>query len=520
MTPPSAHVEALDPLCFPLHGSRLIEASAGTGKTFTIAALYVRLVLGHGEEYAYTRALTPPGILVVTFTEAATQELRDRIRTRLTEAARAFRAEPANVTSRRAGEDLLHDLRAGYPPEQWPAASRKLQLAAEWMDEAAVSTIHSWCLRMLRQHAFDSGSLFTQTLETDQDELLAEVVRDYWRTFLVPLEAEAVTEVLLWWQGPEDLQKSLKDLIPHTALLAVAAAPAATLRILREKKQQQLAALKASWPVWVEALQSLLDKARDGKQFNGQKLKKNHYDNWLQRLRDWISDPPCERPDLSDKAWARLTPAGLAEIWTKGSPPSHPALTAIKNLQAALDNLPSAHTDLLRHAARWVAERFAAEQIRHAQMGFNDILTRLDTALQGPNGQNLASIIRRQFPVALIDEFQDTDPVQYRIFDAVYGVEKNDPETALILIGDPKQAIYAFRGADIHTYLAARRACPGRLYTLKKNFRSTTAMVAATNRCFEVAETRETGAGAFLFRGTGGNPVPFIEASAQGRQED
>src|SRR5690606_40431824 len=91
-------------------------------------------------------------------------------------------------------------------------------------------------------------------------------------------------------------------------------------------------------------------------------------------------------------------------------------------------------------------------------MGFDYMLTRLDVALQGPNGERLAEVIRRQFPVALIDEFQDTDPLQYRIFDSIYRVGQNDPDTALLPIGDPKQANYSFRGADMHPYLHARDA--------------------------------------------------------------
>lgn len=137
----------LNPLDFPLHGSRLIEASAGTGKTFTIALLYVRLVLGHGGDAAFKQALTPPQILVVTFTDAATQELRDRIRARLNEAAQCFQAPDERH------DPLLVKLRNGYPADQWPACARRLQLASEWMDEAAVSTIHGWCYRMLREHA-------------------------------------------------------------------------------------------------------------------------------------------------------------------------------------------------------------------------------------------------------------------------------------------------------------------------------------------------------------------------------
>src|SRR5690554_222914 len=150
------HPPFLDPLTFPLRGASLIEASAGTGKTYTIAALYLRLVLRHGGEAAFPRAepLTPPEILVVTFTEAATKELRDRIRARLAEAAERFLQDPATVAEHAPGEDLVHDLRASYAPADWPACARRLRLAAEWMDEAAVSTIHGWCNRMLREHAF------------------------------------------------------------------------------------------------------------------------------------------------------------------------------------------------------------------------------------------------------------------------------------------------------------------------------------------------------------------------------
>ena len=234
--------QVLDPLRFPLYGSRLIEASAGTGKTFTIAMLYVRLVLGHGalnaasgeadfDDEARTagRALTPPEILVVTFTDAATKELRERIRARLIEAAECFRVEPEDVPEREPGEDLLHDLREDYSPEQWPACARRLQLAAEWMDEAAVSTIHGWCNRMLSEHAFDSDSLFSQTLETDQTELRAEVVRDYWRTFMAPLDAASAAEVRAWFASPDELHNAIRGLLAHADLLPDACDPGAAL---------------------------------------------------------------------------------------------------------------------------------------------------------------------------------------------------------------------------------------------------------------------------------------------------
>ena len=328
----SGAAEQLDLLRFPLSGSRLIEASAGSGKTFTIALLYVRLVLGHGREEQITPALMPPEILVVTFTEAATQELRDRIRARLSEAAEVFLADPDTVTERPPGEDLLHDLRAEYPSDEWSAKARQLQWAAEWMDESAVSTIHAWCNRMLREHAFDSGSLFTQTLETDQSELLAEAVRDYWRTFFAPLPRETADTVRGWWLTPEALQQTLKPLLEHPDLLEAVGEPRETVALRARERTERLAALKAPWTRWLPELQQLLDTAVARKQVDGRKLQARYYQPWLDVLAAWVADAGIEKPNLSTNAWQRLTPQGLGEAWKQGEPPGHPALAALAAL--------------------------------------------------------------------------------------------------------------------------------------------------------------------------------------------
>ena len=508
----------LQPLRLCLRGSSLIEASAGTGKTFTIAALYLRLVLGHGGTAAFTRPLTPPEVLVVTFTDAATQELRDRIRARLAEAAEAFALDPAEVPDRPRGEDLLHDLRAEHAPALWPGCARTLRLAAEAMDGSAVSTIHGWCNRMLREHAFDSGSLFTQELQTDERDLLAEAVRDYWRSFYYPLAAVDVAQLRTWWKSPDDLGQLVGELLDLGDALPDAEPPALALDAVRNEAGAELAIIKAPWKQWVGELRSMLDRAVASKQVNGRKLQARYYQPWLEALQEWVDGAAVLPLPDGSSGWTRLTPEGLTDAWAKGAPPDHPALLDMLTLRERIQALPDGRTELLRHAACWIAARLADEKQRRAQMGFHDLLSRLDAALQGPNGARLAGLIRQQFPVALIDEFQDTDPLQYRIFNAIYGVAGNDPQTALVLIGDPKQAIYAFRGADIHTYLAARRDTAGRHSTLGTNFRSTGAMVAAVNQVFRQAEQRP-GPGAFLFRNGDDDPVPFIEVAARGRDE-
>jgi len=514
----------LDPLRFPLRGSRLIEASAGTGKTFTIAALYLRLVLGHGGEAAFGRRLNPPDILVVTFTDAATQELRGRIRDRLAQAAHCFEAGTDAADLAGQGFDrLLLDLRSEYTLAEWPACANRLRLAAEWMDEAAVSTIHAWCQRMLSEHAFDSGSLFTQKLEADQRELLAEAVRDHWRAHFTPLPLEAAARVRLWWAEPEALLKTLDRLQPWREHMPAGLPPAEALQAADTQAAQLLVERQRAWagPAgWAVELADRLEQAVAAKWLSMPSRKA-----WTEELRRWAERPAddpllAQGPKLTDRAWERLSLPALTDDLQGRAPAdwlAHPGWQALAELREVLASLPDARFDMLCHAVHDVSRRFEAEQHRRAQIGFDALLLRLDAALQGPGGERLAERIRRQFPAALIDEFQDTDALQYRIFDAVYRVQANDPETALVLIGDPKQAIYSFRGADIHTYLRARLDTADRLETLGTNFRSSHAMVEAVNRLFAFGEARDDGA--FGFRQVEDNPVPFQPVQSRGRAE-
>lgn len=173
------------------------------------------------------------------------------------------------------------------------------------------------------------------------------------------------------------------------------------------------------------------------------------------------------------------------------------------------------------HAAASVKVRVSELKRSAGTPGFLDLQERLDAALGGPNAERLRALIAAQYPAALIDEFQDTSPLQYRIFDRIYRTSANDPATALFLIGDPKQSIFAFRGADIRSYLGARIATAGRHYLLGTNHRSTVALVAAVNRLFVNAEER-SGEGAFMFRITEdatGSPLPFVPVGSRGPSE-
>lgn len=515
--PEAAH--PLDPLTLPLQGSRLIEASAGTGKTWTIAALYLRLVLGHTGP-----PRLPAEILVMTFTRAATRELSERIRGRLVQAAALFRGEPVNAI-----DPFLCALLDAHPAAaERQRAAWRLAMAAEAMDDAAVFTIDAWCQRMLREHAFDSGCLFDEELQAQEAAMQAEALRDAWRQQVYPLEGETLTAVLALWPDVEALARSVKGLLegpfpPGAGQGTLADALARATRA----RDDALAALKIGWVARADEMQDWLEWVWQDKQHPARKAVPRKADalRWIDALRAWATDPTIEQPDLTKTATERLTAhslqTGLNVAAASLVLPS--CFADFEALMADLLQLPQTASTLRWHAAAQVAARLQQLKLQSGSFGFADMLNRLDAALDpdlhGDKARRLRERILAQYPVALIDEFQDTSPVQLRIFDRLYRIVDDDPRRLLLLIGDPKQAIYGFRGADIYSYLRARGATAGRQHVLGTNHRATPALVRAVNAMFQTGEAR-AGDGAFLFRQADGtSPLPFIGVEARGRPE-
>lgn len=519
----------LDALTFPLQGQQLIEASAGTGKTFTIAALYVRLVLGHGRNaHSGKGGLMPHEILVVTFTNAATRELRDRIRKRLAEAARVFRGQSEGDAFLNS---LLQEPEYGST-EARALAARTLERAAEWMDEAAIYTIHGWCQRMLTQHALDTGSLFRQQLEQNDSDLLAEMVRDYWRKWFYSLPdgaAEAMSELL---PDPGKLLQAVKPLLQpgdwkvtyQGSTLAEEISPqkyAAQLSNWLSRKKSLEDRARALWKQDREWIEGELTRAVEAKILSNASYRPASLPGKLAEMAAWAEGEPLGDDELAHFALAKLTDKTAKK--KQGQTPFHPAFEQLQQLVEHQQQKPPLQP-MLRHAAACIRQRFERARERAATLGFNDMLTRLGKALDDQKrSATLAAAIRKQYPVALIDEFQDTDPLQYRIFNRIYGAgsdteQGDESASALLMIGDPKQAIYAFRGADIHTYLQAREHTRGNHHTLGRNYRSSRPLVEAVNHLFEQAEKSQP-AGAFRFASGDENPLPFIPVDANGRGE-
>ncbi len=459
-------------------GVTLIEASAGTGKTYSIAAIFLRLIL---EEH-----LPLPSILAVTYTVAATQELKERIRQRLRHALEALRRNDP-------GEDEV--LRAFLATaDDLPRARRELELALASFDEAQIFTIHSFCQRTLQEYAFESG--MRERAETLQDPapLFEEIAADFWRREFYSIAPLPAAVALRGKFSPERWSHLLKQTEGHHDLQIIP--PPEEPPLSPAMLEEAWGALFAQWQNGRDAVTSLLQSDK-GLSRRAGKLALAALPGHFARLD--AAEPTPETLEVI----ALLATSSLAEQLKKGaSVPIHPFFEACE----AFDTFVQHYLYQWDHTFLAFAHaELASRKLARNQLSFDDLLTSLHRALHGPHGAALRHSLSERYHAALLDEFQDTDPLQAAIFRALF----SEGEHRLFLIGDPKQAIYGFRGADLFAYLTASRLSERR-YNLAVNWRSDAPLLAGFNAFFGVSERP------FLIDGIDYHPVspsPAAEAA-------
>ncbi|WP_242111660.1 UvrD-helicase domain-containing protein [Luteimonas aquatica] len=470
-----------------LDARSLIEASAGTGKTYALAGLFVRAVI--------ERRLRVPQILAVTYTVAATQELRARVRRRL-ERAQALAAQ-WREDEHGAGDDaetaqLRALLRAAIERgESAPALRRRLARAARDLDLAAISTIHGFCQRVLAEHA----------LETAQPLLAAEVeARDAAARLRLSVELwRAWSQARPDRQRPDEeiaddnafLRRRFGDLAGLAAAIDTLLAPEPLLPPAPPPPDDPRPAIAACWRALRAVFDDQGEAARDSllqaiadKVLHNNQYKPAH----VEALWRWLAmhapdSPPAQLHDKLAKYAPPALEAGTSQKG-QGRTPQSPLfahIAAFCQAQAALPAWQEA-CDLRRlHALRADAvRRDAAHKTAFNLRDFDDLIGAVhDAAVDEDIGPPLAAALRAQFPLVLVDEFQDTDARQWAIFEALFGGEGG----GLVLVGDPKQAIYRFRGGDVHTYLRAKAGAE-QTQSLRRNFRSRPAVLRAVEALF------------------------------------
>ena len=486
----------LNPITLPLNQISLIEASAGTGKTYTIGSLYLRLLLKAGENN-FSRPLNVEEILVVTFTEMATEELKKKIRERITDAIDKLTAfAETQDKSAFKNDEFLTALCDNLNIFE---AIHRLKLAEQNMDLAAIYTIHGFCRRMLMQYAFHSGIHFNLELIKDQSDLLVRFANEFWREHFYPLPFEMADFIANELGSPDYVLSLLESDLGKNLIVDLENQQALSISITEFLHQylgeyfKDIKALKRFWLESAGKISELITEELNKDYAKGEpkSLSRRSYNTsrlakWIDQVNAWANDP--RDYVLNETLMSYFTQSALDEKGEEGASPFiAPIFTELEERANALMSPDLLRRVILYHYRQALQQKLLDYKLNHQEKSFDDLLRLLCEALQGAQGDELAEMIRFQYPFAMIDEFQDTDSQQYAIFSKIY---RDNPEknTGFIMIGDPKQAIYRFRGADIFTYLKASDEAQSR-FELTKNYRSEKHLVGGVNALFDFPQS-------------------------------
>ncbi len=469
----------------PLIGRNLIEASAGTGKTFTIEGIYLRLLVEKKMEVEH--------ILVVTFTEAATSELRERIRNNIRTALGDF--------ERGKSDEALTAFLIEHHPDRKEAV-KNLKAALTRFDEARIFTIHGFCHRVLLDHAFESGSRFDTEFIKDQGELLLEIVQDFWRQHIYTADDNWTAFLMSAFEGPHQLLKKYGSILtrPVARIIPDLVEPIGStdtsggvLPPAARRVESLYADLSHNWADNRDRLEEVLI-THPG--LSHKSYSKRFVPKWMRELDQYLE---VGNPFTSPKNLFRFTRETVTSQGNgKEDPPGHPVFNICSELASNLDEIS---IQLVTQLTETTRQELTSRKRQQGLISFDDLLFNLRDALKQPAGDQLAEQVRNWYQVALIDEFQDTDPIQFEIFNTIF----SPPEHPLFFIGDPKQSIYSFRGADIFAYLEAQELTE-HPYTLCTNWRSDRDLIQAINTIFSFRTNP------FLFQG-----IDFIPSSGTDR---
>jgi len=422
----------------PLQGSHLIEASAGTGKTYNIVRIYLRLLL--------EKRVSVEQILLMTFTVAATAELRSRLDRFLREALQNWDATNDKFIQQLKNRAVIADSKAKL----------LLRKAILQLDEAAIYTIHGFCKRALAQQAFFSGMSFRAELATDQVLLAMQATRDWYRNIQSRDDYQVIANR---WPNPEVFyqhwQPKINSLQPLLKPASIDLVPITN-------------GFRESWPLERESFIKL-NKVTARTAAESQLA----IEGLLEKLDGLVADSD-ELPNF--------TRAELKKCFSTQKK-IHQMPVAFELVTKALAQSEITQSHYVIDGLEFIRQRLSTSKEQLEQMDFGDLIYRLRDTLKGPNGAAVAAALHKQFPVALVDEFQDTDPHQYEILRTIYASVDDVSQYMLCMIGDPKQAIYAFRGGDVFAYLNARRNAQY-TWSMNTNYRSSAPVVNGYNQLF------------------------------------
>ena len=445
----------------PIDGSNLIEASAGTGKTYTITGLFIRFLL--------EKNIPHEKILVVTFTDAATKELKERIREKLKEVCNAFLKGSSD-------DPFIKNIIKKYPGKRY---FEILNDTLKAFDQVQIYTIHGFCRKVLLENAFESCTLFDAEIVKDQAFLLRQIADDFYRKNFHNTSLLFAGYANKKKINPDSLNRFLSSIIGRSKV-----------SILPDRKEIDYTKIEYEYSglfqkladIWVAQNYSIRKILLESPGLNRQQYRIKSVEKLLAQMDSFIKlnrNYPFPFHEFEKFGSEKIEKSTKKNQET----PKHPFFDLCQeflNLNIELiTQYDSKITDLKRSMIQEGVEKLSEIKQKKNVLGFDDLLSNVHGALYSNQGDELTENIRKKFSVALIDEFQDTDSVQFEIFNKIFPENSN-----LFLIGDPKQAIYSFRGADIYSYKEASEKSQSK-YTLSYNYRSDQGLVQAVNTIFE-----------------------------------
>lgn len=450
----------------PLQESNLIEASAGTGKTYSIAILVLRLVLEN--------ALSIKEILMVTFTKAAVAELEERIRLFV---RNAYKITQGQETT---DENIFRIVEDAVNRNGLEAVQQQLRDAVLFLDETAVLTIHSFCQQTLNEFAFETDQLFGAEMIQDTKTLISEEVQKFWRRYVTTLDIRLLEKI---WE-PNMMDAINVALNEHMGGKRYYAYQPGRRYTIKPKEQEE----------WLQQLDTL-DEIKETAGKKVLELVVNEREKMREACKGNANGKRYLLPLLDD------TEKFIATVEERRHKSDYigkllPDLVEVMNAADLIDEqrkeiVQQVTSRLYCFAIDEIAAGVKGFKKRNNLLSYDDMITNLHRALVEKNNPRLEEVLREKYKAVFVDEFQDTDRMQYEIFEKAFG-----KETILFYIGDPKQSIYAWRKADIFTYFKARESVQQR-YSMNRNFRSSAPFIDAMNQFFLPVEGFDT----FYFTG-------------------
>lgn len=432
-----------------LSESNLIEASAGTGKTYSIAILVLRLIL--------FKDIPIGKILMVTFTNAAVAELELRIRKFVREASRW--AESDRNSREGFDKTILEIVDLAIKEKGIDQVRILLSDARIFLDEISVFTIHSFCQRTLMEFAFETGQLFNCELAADDGSLLESAVNEYWRSHITTISPIVLKELIKSGKISRGIlsvlvskvisgKKFIDEYIPED----IEEVLESLYRKLEEKKNKCMSYIE-------ENIVEITEKVNTN----------SYTKKWFgSALRDPEVFFNVFLTKINEKTTIKVLPELIAVFYEYQ-----------KVGEEILEHVNNETIRIYHDAIEKMEEYIRTRKAERNNLSFDDLIQNLYEAIRNDKSKSIRKVVLEKYTAVFIDESQDTDQVQLDIFEDLFGNSK----TIVFYIGDPKQSIYRFRGADLDSYKKAARNVAHQ-FTMKVNFRSTPPLIDAMNRFF------------------------------------